>query len=134
MEFVKPLTDLSEGPGASQVAAFSTTVAGTYFAQLVGTDPWTWAIGGVGAAIVYAKKEATSRLDAIANGIISVLLAGIVAPEATRVMAAQLGGMHFDNPYPLAFLLSAAWPWVLPALSILTSVGGKLISKTGDTK
>ena len=91
-------------------------------AQLV-YDPWTWVVGALGAAIVYIKKDVTTRLDAITNSIISVALAGIVAPELTTYMAAR-----FEitiSPYPLAFLLSASWPWIIPILSSLLKFGSK---------
>lgn len=143
MGITKPLAFLAFSKAgfvnAAQVAAVSTTLVGSYWAQFIGTDPWVWAMGGVGAAIVYVKKEATSRLDAITNGVISVLLAGIVSPDGTHILAAKLG-VSVDSPYPLAFLLSASWPWVLPALSTIMQAGSKLMGSgptskgPGDTK
>lgn len=86
-------------------------------------DPWTWVVGALGAAIVYIKKDVTTRLDAITNSIISIALAGIVAPELTTYMAARFEVTI--SPYPLAFLLSASWPWILPILSSLLKFGSK---------
>lgn len=96
-----------------------TSAAGTTLATMTGYDPWTWVVGGLGAAIVYIKKEVTTRLDAITNGIISVMLAGIVAPEITYYVAAKFS-VALNNPYPVAFILSASWPWIVPTvLSVL---------------
>ena len=76
-------------------------------------DPWTWIIGSFGAAVVYVKYKPNSKADAVINGFISVMIGGLVSPY----LATYLGD-HYDkslsNPYPLAFLLSAFWPWVVP--------------------
>lgn len=87
-------------------------------------DPWTWVIGGFGAAVVYIKKDVTSRMDAIVNSAISVVLAGVVAPELTSYVADKLD-IPITSPYPLAFVLSATWPWIIPALASLIKVNVK---------
>ena len=117
---------------ASEAAAVVTSVLGTYIAQILGSDPWTWVFGGIGAAIVYVKKDSTSRLDAITNGIISVLLAGLVAPELAQYLGDKVSPM-LTNPYPPAFLLSAAWPWILPSLEILIQASSKLTGLGGKS-
>ncbi len=103
-------------------AAATVTTAPASGAHLI-YDPWTWVVGALGAAIVYIKKDVTTRIDAITNSLISIALAGIVAPELTTYMAAR-----FEitiSPYPLAFLLSASWPWIIPILSSLLKFGSK---------
>lgn len=85
--------------------------------------PWTWVVGALGAVIVYIKKDVTTRLDAITNSIISIALAGIVAPELASYMSSRFDATF--SPYPLAFLLSASWPWILPVLSSLLKFGSK---------
>ncbi len=98
--------------GESAVAAAMGTTAGVA-ATATGHDPWPWIIGGFGAAVVYVKRPATSRQDAIINGAISVLLGGLVAPTLAQYLAS-----HWDpvlaNPYPVAFILSCVWPWMIP--------------------
>lgn len=107
-------------------AAATTSATGTAIATMAGYDPWTWVFGGMGAAIVYIKKEVTTRLDAITNGIISVMLAGLVSPGVTHYMVKEFS-FALTNPYPMAFILSASWPWIVPTLVAL-------ITRTGTGK
>ena len=95
--------------------AAATSATGTALATVGGYDPWVWVVGGLGAAIVYVKKEVTTRLDAITNGIISVMLAGLVSPGITHYLITKFS-VALPNPYPVAFLLSAPWPWIVPTL------------------
>lgn len=104
--------------------AAATSAAGTAIAAVGGYDPWTWVIGGLGAAIVYIKKEVTSRMDAITNSAISVSLAGIVSPELTAYAVAKFS-IPITSPYPLAFMLSATWPWIIPAMASIIKVNVK---------
>lgn len=87
-------------------------IAGTT-AVLAGQDPWTWVIGGFGAAVVYVKRPATSKLDAVINSGISVCLAGLVSPTCALYLAAHVDPV-LGNPHPVAFLLSSMWPWLIP--------------------
>jgi hypothetical protein len=104
--------------------AAATSATGTALATIVGYDPWTWVFGGVGAAIVYIKKEVTTRLDAITNGMISVMLAGLVSPGVSAYISTKFS-VPLPNPYPVAFILSASWPWIVPTLMSIFKVGGK---------
>ena len=99
-------------------SAAATSATGTALATVAGYDPWTWVVGGLGAAIVYIKKEVTSRLDAITNSVISVMLAGLVSPAMTQYAATKFN-LPFSNPYPMAFIVSASWPWIVPTLMSL---------------
>lgn len=91
-------------------------VAGTTAAIVSKADPWVWIIGGFGAAIVYVKNPPTSRADALVNGMISVMIGGLIAPPV-----AEYCGEHFDavfnQKYAMSFVLSASWPWLLPVVS-----------------
>lgn len=104
--------------------ATTTSVAGTALATVAGYDPWTWVVGGLGAVIVHIKKEVTSRLDAIANGAISVMLAGLVSPGLTNYVITTFS-ISLPNSYPMAFLLSASWPWIVPTLLAVLKPGKK---------
>lgn len=100
-------------PQSWAAAATAATAGAT--AALTGIDPWPWVIGGFGGAIVYVKKPASTRLDAAANSLISVIIGGIVAPFAAS-MAAEYVSPKAANTYAFAFVLSAAWPWLVPML------------------
>lgn len=100
--------------------------AGTIAASFGKTDPWVWILGGFGAAVVYVKNPPTTKSNALINGMISVLIGGLVSPPVASYCA-----QHYDptlaSPYPFAFILSAFWPWIVPALlrRIQTMFGGK---------
>lgn len=96
----------------SSVAATIGGAAGVT-AGLTGQDPWTWIIGGFGAAVVYVKRPAKSRWDAIINSLISVCIAGLVAPSLAAYLAVKVD-KALGNPHPVAFILSSAWPWLIP--------------------
>lgn len=81
-------------------------------ASMQGQDPWTWIIGGFGAAIVYVKKPATSKLDAIINSLISVGIGGLISPTAALLLAQHVDTI-LANPHPIAFVLSSGWPWLI---------------------
>jgi hypothetical protein len=82
-------------------------------AGLTGQDPWTWVIGGFGAAVVYVKRPAKSRWDAIVNSGVSVGIAGLVSPTVALYLASHVD-KSLGNPHPIAFILSSAWPWLIP--------------------
>lgn len=104
--------------------AAAASAAGTALATATGYDPWTWVVGGLGAAIVYIKKAGTTRVDAITNGVISVMLAGLVSPGLSDYLATKLS-LTFSNPYPVAFVLSASWPWIVPTvMSVIKPISG----------
>ena len=105
-------------------SAAATSATGTALATVAGYDPWTWVVGGLGAAIVYIKKQVTSRLDAITNSVVSVMLAGLVSPALTEYAAAKFN-LPFSSPYPMAFIVSASWPWIVPTLISVFKSGGK---------
>jgi uncharacterized membrane protein YdcZ (DUF606 family) len=106
--------------------AAAASATGTALATVTGYDPWTWVVGGLGAAIVYVKKNVTSRLDAITNGVVSVMLAGLVSPGLSHYLATKFS-LAFSTPYPVAFVLSASWPWIVPTIMsvIKPASGGK---------
>ena len=105
-------------------SAAATSATGTALATVAGYDPWTWVVGGLGAAIVYIKKEVTSRLDAITNSVTSVMLAGLVSPAMTQYATTKFN-LPFSNPYPMAFIVSASWPWIVPTLMSIFKSGSK---------
>lgn len=104
--------------------AAATSVTGAAVTSLAGYDPWTWVVGGVGAAVVYIKKDVTTRLDAIINAVVSVMLAGLVSPGLTHYLATNFSVM-LTNPYPVAFILSTSWPWIIPTLLSVIKPGKK---------
>lgn len=86
--------------------------AGT--AMQAGLDPWPFAIGAVGAAVVFVKTPPTTRLDAIANALISVMMGGLIAPVAA-VAVGEYINPKLASDYALALALSCLWPWLVPA-------------------
>ena len=119
-------TSKTSAVAAAEVAAVTSAATGSVVSSIVGVDPWPWIIGGLGAAIVYVKKTSASRYDAAMNGVISVSLGGLVAPPLSAYLgdtvSPALGGST-----PVAFLLSAAWPWVIPALAAIAGVTSKVL-------
>lgn len=101
------LTRWESGAAATLVGGAAGITAG-----LTGFDPWTWVIGGFGAAIVYVKKPATSKLDAVINSIISVGIGGLISPTAAILLATHVD-KSLGNPHPIAFILSSGWPWLI---------------------
>jgi len=89
--------------------------AGTVLGALSQEDPWIWIIGGFGAAIVYVKNPPTSRSEAMINSLISVMIGGLIAPSVAAYCAIKID-KTLANPYPFAFILSSAWPWIMPAV------------------
>lgn len=112
---------MAASTAASAAASTATVLVAVEYGAY---DPWTWVIGAFGAIVVYIKKEATTRIDAIANSAISVVLAGLLSPGITHYIGIEFS-VHLSNPYPVAFLLSAAWPWIVPALLSLGKPGKK---------
>ena len=107
-------------PKSFAVAATS-LVAGVS-AAAVGVDPWPWVIGGFGAAVVYVKKQGKSRIDAVTNALISVMIGGLITPLWAAPVVAKYLSPELANHYALAFIFSALWPWLIPmALSRLKS-------------
>lgn len=97
----------------SWAAGAATAATAGVAASAAGIDPWPWVIGGFGAAIVYVKRPASSKPDAVINAMISVMIGGIVAPWAAAGVGHYLT-QSLANDYALAFLLSSLWPWLVP--------------------
>jgi len=96
-------------------AAISFGVTASVVSAALGFDPFTWIIGAFGASVVLVKTEHHSKNEDVINSIISIMLAGLVAP-----WLAVASGEFFSNkvandtlPYALAFILSAAWPAII---------------------
>lgn len=78
-----------------------------------GLDPWPWAIGAFGAAVVFVKTPPTTRMDAVANAGISVMMGGLVAPVAAIAVGEYINP-KLGSDYVMALLLSCLWPWLIP--------------------
>lgn len=91
---------------AAGVCAAATAAA---CASSIGSDPVPWALAAFGAAIAYVKNPPTSRLDAIANAGISVILGGIGAPVAAA-LAGKYVAPELQNSWLMAFAIAVAWP------------------------
>lgn len=96
-------------------AAISFGVTASVISASLGFDPFTWIIGGFGAAIVLVKTEHHSQGEDIVNAIISILLAGLVAPWLSTASSEYVSSKIANDmlPYALAFMLSAAWPAII---------------------
>lgn len=100
-------------PKTWAASAAATAATAGVAASVAGIDPWPWVIGGFGAAIVYVKRPAASKPDAVINAMISVLIGGIIAPWAA-VGVSEYVSPKLANSYPLALVLSSMWPWLAP--------------------
>ena len=93
-------------------AATALGLSAAAISSALGFDPFTWVLGAVGASIVLIKTEHKSRAEDVANAVISVFLAGVVAPWGAEAAKAYLPDAVANNLliYALAFGLSAGWP------------------------
>lgn len=123
-------TSKTSAVAAAEVAAITSAATGSMVSSFIGADPWPWIVGGLGAAVVYVKKTSVSRYDAAVNGIISVLLGGLVSPPVAAYMGEKISDA-LAEPTPLAFLLSASWPWVIPAIAAVAGVASKVMGGEG---
>jgi hypothetical protein len=64
--------------------------------------------------VVYAYRRPDDRAKALVNFGISVLIGGLVAPWAAAAIRDNFGQV-WGNDYVMAFVMSAAWPWLIPA-------------------
>lgn len=126
--FIAVFTALAASKNSVAGAAVA-GVGGAMLAPMIGFDPWPWVIGAVGGIIVRVKLPPTSRADTLANGAISVMLAVFAAPWIVRVAVAS--GIPEPSVYLVAFILAAAWPWlVLLGLQLIRRRTDR--SKTND--
>lgn len=100
--------------GKNAVAAGSAAVVAGVTADQIGANPLLWALGAFGATGVYVYRKPSTRGRALFNGGVSVLMGGIVAPWASKVTGHYIDPV-VGNEYVMALLLSAAWPWLVPA-------------------
>ena len=107
------LTLACTGKQAAATVATAAT-AGVTAAQM-GLDPMLWAIGAAGSTVVYAYRTPATRAHALANGVVSVFLAGVGAPYAAAVMLRYVDPV-WANEYVLAGVMSVAWPWAAPVV------------------
>ena len=110
--------------------AFATSIAtgaaSTAIATVSGLDPWPWVLATCGMVYMIAKTEPHAgkspgqmRREALGNGMVSLICGGLGGP-ATAAMASTYQEA-FNQPYLLAFLISAFWqvvafkafPWIL---------------------
>ncbi len=112
--------------GKNAAASIATVGAAGVTALQLGSDPVPWLLGAFGATVVYAYRKPSTRAKALANGGISVVLGGIGAPWAASLFGHYLGAV-WANDYVMAFLMSAAWPWLAPiALNIAQKRGERI--------
>jgi hypothetical protein len=111
--------------GKNAVAAATTGAVAATVAVSTGADPLPWALGAFGAAVVYAYRRPDDRAKALVNFGISVLIGGLVAPWAAATIRHQFGTV-WGNDYVMALVMSAAWPWLIPAaFSLYERVAGR---------
>ena len=115
MNFWRTVMGLGAALAAPKTWAAGAATAATAgaVATAVSIDPWPWVIGGFGAAIVYVKRPAASKADAVINSMISVLIGGIISPWAAAAVGEYISP-NLANSYPLALILSSLWPWLVP--------------------
>lgn len=100
--------------GKNAIAAVTTGAVAGAVALSTGADPLPWGLGAFGAAVVYAYRRPDDRTKALVNFGISVMIGGLGAPWVASVLRHEFGDV-WGNDYVLAFVLSAAWPWLVPA-------------------
>ena len=111
--------------GKNAIAAATTGAVAGVVAVSTGADPLPWAIGAFGAAVVYAYRRPTDRAKAPVNFGLSVPIGGMVAPWAAAATRHQFGEV-WGNDYVMALVMSAAWPWLIPAaFSMYERVAGR---------
>lgn len=111
--------------GKNALAAATSGVVAGAVAVSTGADPLPWALGAFGAAVVYAYRRPDDRAKALVNFGISVLIGGLVAPWAAAATRDNFGHV-WGNDYVMAFVMSAAWPWLIPAaFSLYERVAGR---------
>jgi hypothetical protein len=88
-----------------------TGVTGAVLAAYFGFDPGTWIVGSIGGAIAQVKTPPSSWKVSMANGFISVMLAGL----GSETIAALMTFEKLPSPsiYFVAFVLAVAWPWLI---------------------
>jgi len=112
----------------STLTATTTSVAATLAAGVVaaeisrqlGFDPWPWIWAAVGGGIMRVKMAPTTKLDGAANGVISIVLGGGLAPWAHSM--AFDGQKTAISVYVIAFVIALIWPW-------LAKLGKKYLEK-----
>ena len=93
--------------------ALATGVVAATISPALGFDPWTWIVGAIGGVVIRVKLPETSRPDSIINGIISVMLAGLGSQYILQLITFE--SLPKPNIYLVAFVIAAAWPWILAA-------------------
>ena len=106
--------------------SLATGAASTAIATVTGLDPWPWILATLGMVYMIVKTEPNPsktanqmRREALSNGMVSLICGGLGGP-ATASMANEYS-TAFNQPYLLAFLISAfwqvvafkGWPWIL---------------------
>jgi hypothetical protein len=101
--------------GKQALATVATVATAAATASHFNVDPIPWVIGAAGGTVVYAYRTAASRAHALANGLISVFLGGVGAPYAAVAVSHYIDPV-LANPYLMAGVLSATWPWAAPVV------------------
>ena len=111
--------------GKNAGAAATAAIVAGVTADQIGANPILWALGAFGATGVYVHRKPSTRGKAMFNGGVSVLMGGIVAPWASIVAGHYINPV-VSNEYVMAILLSAAWPWLVPAaFGLYERIAGK---------
>lgn len=115
--------------GKQAMATAATVATAGVTAAQMGLDPMLWAIGAAGSTVVYAYRTPATRAHALANGVVSVFLAGVGAPYAAAVLLHHVDPV-WVNEYVLAGVMSVAWPWAAPVVwrqgvGVFRSVAGQ---------
>jgi LytS/YehU family sensor histidine kinase len=99
-------------------------VAASISSQL-GFDPWPWILAAIGGGIMRVKMAPTTKLDGAANGMISIVLGGGIAPWAHDM---AFDGQKTTIPvYVIAFVIAMIWPW-------LKDLGKKYLEKKANER
>jgi hypothetical protein len=95
----------------SIASSITAAAIGASLAPALGFDPWTWIIGAIGGIVVRVKLPPTTRIDSLVNGVISVMLAGLASPWAVTITI--FDKLPTPSVYLVAFVIAAAWPWLV---------------------
>ena len=113
---------------ATTTSVAATLAAGVVAASIsnqLGFDPWPWVWAAVGGGVMRVKMKPTTKLDGAANGMISIVLGGGVAPWAHTMV---FKGQETTIPiYVVAFVIALIWPW-------LAKLGKNYLEKKADER
>ena len=102
--------------GNKAFAATSAAALSGVSATIAGIDPLPWVLATMGMVYMLARTEPSQdktpnqiRLDALANGLVSLVCGGLGGPWTSIAIAQWAGNPRLESPLLMAFMISAFW-------------------------